>query len=269
MGVLNFTGILECRDRISVDFINELDTDDLIYEVPSVNAVTLKSCSKRKRLKSCNRIYDFRDYGIDQRRSGIKHQRRKENMNELLQIAGEDAEQWACDEMLVTAFTDLFLDREKMKVWESFVNLTDDEQHQILSENHLNRQKQSANLMPGSGVLQTEDLRYLQIDQKIRDMLRSKHMPSMGLLKYYENDVISCMEDEFPSLLIFNLEEKFDRMLVYAICQFFELPVSQIRLQTTTLIEIELPVTTLPELLPRYTLTGYLENKFKNLSKFL
>ena len=34
---------------------------------------------KRKRTKSLNKSYDFRDYGVDQRRRGAKHQRRKDN----------------------------------------------------------------------------------------------------------------------------------------------------------------------------------------------
>ena len=39
---------------------------------------------KRKRSKSGGGCYDFREHGIDARRRGSKHQRRKQNCNFLL-----------------------------------------------------------------------------------------------------------------------------------------------------------------------------------------
>ncbi|XP_057298786.1 uncharacterized protein LOC130629551 isoform X1 [Hydractinia symbiolongicarpus] len=230
------------------------------YDDVGNTAVQHQARCKRKRLKP--RCYDFREFGLDARRRGSKHQRRKQNFCELLQMVNEEehfnTDDWLSDDHM-TAFAELFIDEGKMKVWECFINLPEDRQEDYLASFH--NKKLLVQTTPEDTCnddVEKDEINYLLIDKKIRDMLRSKKLAYDGLLKYYEDDVISCMEDWFPSIVVLELETAYDRMLVYALCQYMKLSWNTIKLQDTVLVEIELPSEDMKP--PDQTLTDYIKN---------
>ena len=63
---------------------NNEETEDFDELEEQTSELCIEGRGKRKRTKSLNKSYDFRDYGVDQRRRGAKHQRRKENCKLLI-----------------------------------------------------------------------------------------------------------------------------------------------------------------------------------------
>lgn len=246
MGVLNFSGPLHPANSVHFDILTLAIEGDAVFDNiennENIENVNTPSRVKRKRTKSTGGCYDFRDYGVDARRRGSKHQRRKQNFTDLMQIAGDeggDTDVWLEDKL--TAFAELFMDEKKMKVWEGFMNLPEDKQTKFLEEHRFSTQQHGAD----EGVMKdvnedAGDVNYLLVDKKIRDMLRSKKLADDGLLKYYEEDMVSCMNEWFSPVLVLNLDTKYDRMLVYGICQYMGLSWNTIKLKNSTILEIEL-----------------------------
>ena len=63
---------------------NNEEIEDFDELEEQTSELRIEGRGKRKRTKSLNKSYDFRDYGVDQRRRGAKHQRRKENCELLI-----------------------------------------------------------------------------------------------------------------------------------------------------------------------------------------
>lgn len=284
MGVLNFPGSLHCQNGVEFDILS-LEADiELQQELNEAsfqninlsNSELNRSSSKRKRTKSVNgKCYDFRECGVDARRRGAKHQRRKQNLADLLDTAQNnnaevDENDWYCEEHL-TLFTELFLDEKKMNAWECFVNMPEEKQKEYL-EQKTGIKRTSEKSGHKDTEMMSEVARDLEngqgfhmIDEKIRDMLRTKKLASLGLLECYENDMRSCAGEAFPSIVILNLDSGFDRLLVYAICQYMKLSSSTIRLKdNTAIIEIELPTSSEDWRPPVIKLTDYLKRMRKN-----
>jgi len=286
MGVLNFASRLPQTSPVQINEILLLNgsnyggvpfptPDEPVVQQNAANAITPSSKYKRRRTKSAsNPQYNFTDQGVDKRRRGSKHQRRLQNFFELQEIAGDgELEDGVFLDNHMTVFAELFLDEEKMKVWEGYIGLDEDKQGQYMEQLYQsNKVVASKKCNKGASDMndrEQADEKYLAIDEKIREMLRSKQLAKAanaenGLLKYYENDVLSCMGDvSLPAVLVFNLEDAYDRMLVYAVCQYMKLSASTIKLKSSTLIEID--VNDENELAPAMTLSKYLENNRSRL----
>lgn len=66
-----------------IDLQQELN-DHALQNVSINYSDNSRSPSKRKKNKSLKKSYDFREYGVDTRRRGAKHQRRKQNCKKNL-----------------------------------------------------------------------------------------------------------------------------------------------------------------------------------------
>jgi len=286
MGVLNFPGSLSCQGGAEFDIIS-LEADiDLQHEINdqalqninlSLHSTEENSRSpKRKKLRSNGgrKSYDFREYGVDARRRGAKHQRRKQNLADLMDIGRDekmdvDESEWFSDVHL-TLFTELFLDDNKMKAWDRFMQMSEEKQRDYLERKTGSRKipqdevKKEETPSDEQGLIKpSKEGSFQLIDKKIQDMLRTKKLAALGLLEFYEDDVRSCSLENFPSVVLFNLESSYDRLLVYAICQYMKLPSNTIRLKdNSAIIEIDMPQNDwLP---PDTKLTDYLKRMRTN-----
>ena len=80
--------MFDFSDRTLDNNNEEIEDFDELEEQTS--ELRIERRGKRKRTKSLNKSYDFRDYGVDQRRRGAKHQRRKENCELLIYDLSEN-----------------------------------------------------------------------------------------------------------------------------------------------------------------------------------
>lgn len=216
---------------------------------PAVSQTSTSSRNKRKRSKSGSSCYDFRDYGIDERRKGSRHRRRKQNLMEIGCIDGMEDDVFENGEFVDdrnTAFSELFADADKMRRWEHFVDLPDEEQAE-----HLGGECRRYNSIKRSNGKSCNKY-YLLIDKKLRDMLKSNRPAANDLLKYYEDLMADILS---PAVLLLSIESAYDRMLVYAVCQYMSLPSTTIKMKSATLIEIVLER---DRVAPDQSLTSYI-----------
>ena len=68
-----------------IDYQHELN-DQALQNVSLDYPNNNRSPSKRKKNKSIKKSYDFREYGVDARRRGAKHQRRKQNCKRKFEL---------------------------------------------------------------------------------------------------------------------------------------------------------------------------------------
>lgn len=282
MGVLNFNSTFHQSSRRNahpVDVIN-FEAHQTTGEIDQEPPVVVDSSNdrrgdlnhrnnKRKRIKSGSKpLFNLDiDEGAN-RKSGSKHQRRKQHYHELQELAGCTGvdDEMSMIENQMTAFAELFLDDDKMKLWERFISLSEDNQDHYMDK--LVKQRVStthgenfSNIAPGSN-----DQHYSSIDKKIRDLLKSKQLSDdvNGLLKYYEDDLKNCLEIlSVPATIVLKIDDGYDRMLVYAVCQYMKLATSTIKVQSSTLIEIDLDVHGFPS--PTVLLSEYLKQNLLKL----
>lgn len=257
MGVLNFA--VPVRKTLQNPYhLHDISSfvDNLGYErvlereIPT--PTTSNGRNKRKRTKSSgsnSSFYDFRDYGIDERRKGSRHQRRKQN---LLEIGGGDDliddvfEDGDFVETRNTGFSELFLDTEKMRKWEDFIDLPDEKQVEYVDENKTTQIKKTNDKATS---------RFLSIDKKLRGMIKNNKPAANDLLKYYEDLVNDILP---PAIILLDLESAYDRMMVYAICQYMDLTSTTTKMNSTAFVEVALEGDWVA---PDQSLTNYLLKK--------
>ena len=233
MGVLHYLGPLQQRSSGLPSPLSVID--DINDNHTNVNNVQQRRVRGR-RSKHKDKTYDFRKYGLDLRRKGARHERRKQNFSELLEFVQDDIcegqDSWREDGS--SLFAELFMDERKMKVWEGFINLPEDDQEKVLT---CVKQSNDSSVENLSGPCLEN---YLSIDKKIRDLMQSKNLAE-DLLEYYEDDVTQCLQDcKMMSVLVMNIESSYHRILVHGLCQYMHLKAITTKICDVNLLEIEM-----------------------------
>jgi len=245
MGVLNKLGPLQepedARGLHSVTWVD--DSVPAEPESPTSPTQERKTKSSRKQRTSS---YDFRDSGVDSRRKGCRHQRRKENLSDLLANIGclEDLDDDVfAPEESNSSFSELFLDHEKMNAWQQFVGLSEDNQQRFLDGEKSEKLEQLPKNLKGSENFE-------RMDKKIQDMVRSKVL-AQELLEYYETDILKHFNEskvgseaggdffEEGSVMVMDIESSYHRLCIYGLCQYMKLQVSTTKQCDTSLLEIQ------------------------------
>ena len=262
MGVLNFNlpsarkslrNLSTTAEYLPPDIsilVDSLGDERVSVREPSAVATNSRGRGKRKRTKSGgssgSSFYDFRDYGIDQRRKGSRHQRRKQNLLDIGLVDGimDGTVDGLVDDVFEdgqfvehhnTPFAELFQDAEKMKAWDEFAGLSDEAQAEITTKETKEVAHRTIKRSNSNGVCD----KYLTIDKKIRAILKNNKPAVTNLLVYYEG-LLTCFNP--PACLLLDVESGYDRMIVYAICQYTDLMSTTVKLKTSTLIEIDVGV---------------------------
>ncbi|CAF0988380.1 unnamed protein product [Adineta ricciae] len=194
---------------------------------------------------------------------GNRQSRRHENMCFLLNLARDLDEDFAeisindLVETTISAFAQLLLNKNKMKVWHEFIELPERQQEHIvkLATDKKSKKKKSkldttSNSCSSDDTLesfvlvenrtttndnQCERLAHLQeeattcyrrIDPNIRStfksMLKRHHLP-FDRISWFEDDVIPFFKENADSVYLRDLNNSFDRMLLHAVCQYLNL----------------------------------------------
>lgn len=204
--------------------------------------------SPRKSHQFRHRYNPVRDSpsNLHRRNAGVRRTRRSENMNFLLSLAeSEDGVDTInlteLVEPTVTAFSELFMQHEKMKVWNDFINRTEEDQEELLHMVSKNAAKNSVEEGASAeeettNVEEWEDLGdnrtvhpaytaedcFKRIDTRLRGFLRRRTVPK-GTLEYLEADITSFFHDWPSSILVSKLSSSFERLMLHALCQYLDL----------------------------------------------
>lgn len=180
---------------------------------------------------------------MGRKRMGANKARRVENLRHLLALAEkEDSIDLDFDifEPSMSAFAELFNEKEKMQVWNEFVNSSEEEQERIISGRSLpdtileeeeegEEGFQMVNRMQGD---KTDKRKYhpsysaeecfQRIDKKIRVHLKKKHV-TLELLSKLEENVIEFFQAWPDSVYVQCLNGGFERMMMHGVCQYLDL----------------------------------------------
>ena len=232
MGVLHYLGPLQHSRRVlpsPISVIDDIDHNSII-----ANNIQQRP-ARCRRSRHQDKMYDFRNYGLDLRRKGARHERRKQHFSELLQFVSDDLceehDSWREDS--TSLFAELFRDERKMKLWEGFINLPEDDQEKVLTG-----VKENYDCSVESWFDPCQE-NYLSIDKKIRDFMQSNNL-AYDLLEYYEDDITESLQDCNMSVLIMNIESSYHRLIIHGLCQYMHLKAVTTKISNISLVEIEI-----------------------------
>ncbi|XP_062620516.1 R3H domain-containing protein 4-like [Saccostrea cucullata] len=180
---------------------------------------------------------------MGRKRMGAGKARRVDNLKQLLNMAEkEDSFELDFDifEPTISAFAELFNEKEKMQAWNSFVNSSEEEQERIISGRSIpetiteeEEEVEGDFQMVERTTENTTDKRkyhpsytaeecFQRIDKKIKTHLRRKHIPLEFLMSLEEN-VIDFFRSWPDSVYIQHLTGGFERMMLHGVCQYLDL----------------------------------------------
>lgn len=225
-----------------IEPVSSSDNESLINEPVSTPKRRLPRPKSRSTEMS---IHDH----INSRRTGQKQARRCDNLKELINmVEKEDIElDFNIFEPSVTAFTELFNEREKMKAWNDFVNSSEEEQKKFLEKEmhqhshgcHDNKstahdlENNNSDAEFEDGWEKVKDKRkthpsysaeecFLRVDKNIRAMLKRRQRP-MGMLVSLEEELVNFFKEWPQSIYVSSLSSSYERMMLHALCQYLDL----------------------------------------------
>lgn len=215
------------------------------------------------------------------RRTGAKQARRTDNLKDLINMVEKDDLELDFNvfEPSMSVFAELFSEREKMQVWNDFVNSTEEEQIEILHrENRKLRKSGSDN--NGNDTARDEDdgfdtleeikdkrsthpsfsaeQCFQKLDRNIRMLLKRRQRP-MGMLVGLEEDLISFFKEWPTSVYISSTATSYERMLLHALCQYLDLLSKSFDCDGSRKMQVENPESDFTP--PPVLLTQYLEQQ--------
>ncbi|KAL5016796.1 hypothetical protein ScPMuIL_006385 [Solemya velum] len=202
--------------------------------------------SKKKTPKKCRshgRTDNQRDTATllyqNRKRTGSKQARRYENLRQLFNLAEKDDINdldFNIYEPSMSAFAELFMEREKMKAWNDFINRSEEEQEKILdsecfvqcddaveekTQEDLEHWEEIPDQRSVHPSFSAEEC-FKRIDRNIKAALRKKHLP-VDLLMKLEKEIVSFFKEWPTSVYISLLSNGHERMMMHAICQYLNL----------------------------------------------
>jgi len=196
---------------------------------------------------------------------GNRQARRHENMCFLLNLARDLDEDFAAAvnihdlvETTVSAFAQLLLNKNKMKIWNEFIELPENQQERLIKltkkkDRSVKKRRESkssshdesldsfvliekAFLHPTTtndndstfNETQKDEATecFRRIDSNIRQTLKSlfrrDHLP-LDRIRCFENDLIPFFSEHADSIYLRKLDTGFDRMILHAVCQYLSL----------------------------------------------
>lgn len=219
---------------------------------------------------------------ITSRRKGAKQARRCEHLRDLINMVEKEDLELDFDmfEPTVSAFAELFSEREKMKAWNDFVNSTEEEQAEFLQSGTLHCEQNGNRVeddqennnglddtwecVPHTCVTDKRSAHpsfsaeacFQKLDKNIRTMLKRRQRP-MGMLSWLENEIISFFLEWPASVYISKLPSSYERMMVHALCQYLDLHSKSVDSDGVRQTQVENPHPSFT--CPPVLLTQYLE----------
>ncbi|XP_064606499.1 R3H domain-containing protein 4-like [Liolophura sinensis] len=236
-------------------FFNGLIDDQLELSPEEAEEETAAQEQKpKKHGKSRSRSYKMRDYtdvhSMDtggRRKLNVKQARRVENLRSILGLVEKEDLEFDLSSIFepsMSVFAELFMEREKMKAWNNFLNSSEEEQQAIIREGSGRRAMKKMTVEGKSSSDNSERLSndkweeipdsraghpafsaeecFARIDAKFRTLLRKRHLPK-GTLAGLEADVVSFFSEWPSSVYVSEIPSSYERMLLHALCQYLDL----------------------------------------------
>ncbi|XP_074640538.1 R3H domain-containing protein 4-like isoform X2 [Tubulanus polymorphus] len=179
----------------------------------------------------------------------------------------------------MSAFAEILCEKEKMKIWNDFLNYSEEDQEKVLKRSDeknaaANNEKKSNDNLPEETTLSNteeewEDLRiahpaysaeecFKRIDSNLKSILKRRHLPK-GTLSYLEEEVTEFFTDWPTSVFISHLSNSYERLLLHAVCQYLDLISQSVVVNDQKQTEVENKYSYFHR--PPMSLTNYLESR--------
>lgn len=252
MGVLNIQENLRHRRNGESEqtLEQELGWEDEFLDTAEVDLQPQGGNQRRQRShKSKGHHYNNKDTARNVK-LGSKKKRRHENTCFLLSLVDPEEVAELDFNNLVnnhsSVFASLLANPEKMKIWNDFLNLSEEEQQVVIRQKPVTR---TPVVQVNRGSTQTDDAgterdamataekSFSRIDSHLKRTLTKKGI-SRGALKHYEKELISFFSDDPNAVMISNVPSSFNRLLVHGLCQFLGLTSTTVNHHGKRLMEI-------------------------------
>lgn len=173
------------------------------------------------------------------RRVGAKKVRRYENNLQLLDLVNsDDLGELSIHDFVsqgMSAFSQLLDHSENIKLWNDFINCSDDEQSRFLAEQFTTSPSGSAqkDSKPSTSIgdqqqligclaAYTPDECFRKIGYRFRALLKKKHLP-LGTLAQLESEVTNFFSEWPQAVYVSRLPSGYERLLLHALCRYLDL----------------------------------------------
>ncbi|XP_044163776.1 R3H domain-containing protein 4-like isoform X1 [Acropora millepora] len=145
-----------------------------------------------------------------------------------------------------SVFASLLANPEKMKIWNDFLNLSEEEQQVVIRQKPVTRtpvvqvnrgSTQTDDSSAERDAMATAEKSFSRIDSHLKRTLTKKGI-SLGTLKHYEKELVSFFSDDPNAVMISNVPSSFNRLLVHGLCQFLGLTSTTVNHHGKRLMEI-------------------------------
>ncbi|KAK2554623.1 R3H domain-containing protein 4 [Acropora cervicornis] len=252
MGVLNIQENLRHRRNGENEqtLEQELGWEDEFFDTAEVDLQPQGGNQRRQRShKSKGHHYNNKDTARNVK-LGSKKKRRHENTCFLLSLVDPEEVAELDFNNLVnnhsSVFASLLANPEKMKIWNDFLNLSEEEQQVVIRQKpvthtpvvQVNRgSTQTDDSSAERDAMATAEKSFSRIDSHLKRTLTEKGI-SRGTLKHYEKELISFFSDDPNAVMISNVPSSFNRLLVHGLCQFLGLASTTVNHHGKRLMEI-------------------------------
>ncbi|ESO92929.1 hypothetical protein LOTGIDRAFT_239569 [Lottia gigantea] len=211
---LFFSGLIE--DDLGLPE-NENVEDDIV-----LGSLSELSRKRSKTLRNRNKKFDEKLL-VSKPKPGVRRARRTENLQYILNMVDRDeieTDVVTLKDPHVSAFAQLFMDQEKMKIWNDFVNGNMDRKKKEKKEEMLDDEEWEE--IPDKRVVHpafTAEESFQRLHSSFKKLLRRRHIP-LGLLEKLEDEIMTFFRDWPNSVFISEITCSFERLLLHHLCQF-------------------------------------------------
>ncbi|GFY51888.1 r3H domain-containing protein 4 [Trichonephila inaurata madagascariensis] len=154
-----------------------------------------------------------------------KKKKRVDNCNYLLSLADpEEVQELSIQDFIPkteSVFTQLYTNRDKIEIWNDFINCTQDNEEWFKRNSGGNEIKNDADLRSKHPAYLTTSC-FQRINNDIRSLLKKKRVP-LGALMYLEQELITFFVNRPTSIYHCQLESSFQRLMIHALSQYMDL----------------------------------------------
>ncbi|XP_068728158.1 R3H domain-containing protein 4-like [Montipora capricornis] len=240
MGVLNIQEHLRHRRNREGEesFEEELGLEDEFIEPTEVDLSQQEAYRRRpaRQKSQKSKVHHYNNkYPERKVKTGNRKTKRLENTCFLLSLVDhEEVAELDINDFVTShcsVFATLLADAEKLKIWNEFVSLSEEDQEAVIKQERerpihvqeVNRGNTHVeNDVTERDAVAVAEESFYRIEKRLRRMLKNKRFP-LGGLKHHEEELISYFSDDPSAVMISNLPSSFDRLLVHGVCQFLDL----------------------------------------------
>ncbi|GFS56264.1 r3H domain-containing protein 4 [Trichonephila clavipes] len=197
-----------------------------------------------------------------------KKKRRVDNCNYLLSLAEpEEVQELSIQDFIPeteSVFTQLFTNRDKIEIWNDFINCAQDNEEWFKRNSGGNEIENDAEDLRSKHPAHLTTSCFQRIDNDIRSLLKKKRVP-LGALMNLEQELITFFVNRPTSIYHCQLESSFQRLMIHALSKYMDLSSLSYNRNGNRWTRVKNKHQDF--YIPTILLSSYLENRYNNRTR--